>query len=390
MMAGCKSKTGASSQPCPILAFPAPALAFAISLLLLCNAAYPQSAAFRDEQGTSFENRLEQDWWALGIAAIFICLLATTLVYMTGYFLQSEQLKHYAKSELLQASASSLMILFAVALVYGLSNSSALGLMGDILGEGSHIACAASGNGKFLIWGEGSKFGTGPIGAFKCKVQEKITALDASYDKVFQANMGRERLSSMCLFILGAPAYCWDWDLSLHKDVERNHLVATKIVSLLVPLHAQYSLAQYIQNNMLTVFLPAGLVLRIFPLTRGVGGLFIAIAVGFFFVWPTFVVLTDPTFVKVEGTGQADMLAGKCFTGFKGITTLLSAEGTASSAATSALASSEGAALVYEVTIGAVFYPFISFVLTLIFIRAATPILGGDMGELMKMVSRLV
>lgn len=364
----------------------------AAAFLLLALSGLPNAASgdFIEEYGTSFQTRLEQDWFQFGLAAIGVCLLATTLVYMAGFALQSEQLKRYAKSELLQVSASSLMILFAVALVYALGNSSALGFMTDVLGGSSSIACAASdnGNGQYFIFSP-SKYGTGPIGAFKCKLQEKITALDKAYDRVFQANMPRERLASMCLFLLGAPAYCWDWDMSLHKDVERNHLVGTKIVGLLVPLHAQYSLAQYIQNNMLTVFLPLGLVLRIIPFTRGIGGLFIAIAVGFFFVWPTFVVLTDPTFVKSDSATQ-DNLAGKCFTGFKGITTLLSDQNTVGASAASALASSEGAALVYEITIGAVFYPFVSLALTLIFIRAAAPILGGDMGDLMKMVSRLV
>ena len=35
------------------------------------------------------------------------------------------------------------------------------------------------------------------------------------------------------------------------------------------------------------------------------------------------------------------------------------------------------------------FYPFVALVITLIFIRAMTPLLGGDTGELMKMVARL-
>ena len=182
--------------------------------------------------------------------------------------------------------------------------------------------------------------------------------------------------------------YCGDWNLALHKQVEEAHLIATKIVSLLVPLHALFVIAQYLQSNMLSVFLPAGLVLRIFPLTRGVGGLFIAMAIGFFFIFPTFVVLTDPSFVKVDATAP-NMQSGMCFSGFTGATTLLSGIDMSGSISQSSLAIAQGTDLVFQITIAALFYPFISFVLTLIFIRAATPLLGGDTGEIMKMVARL-
>jgi hypothetical protein len=204
----------------------------------------------------------------------------------------------------MQVTASSLMIFFAVALIYQLTDSingtgndiSAMSFMGELIGAGSVIPCAASDNGGgkeiFDIW-QDSRFGAGPMGAFKCKIQEKITALDRAYNNVYKANFPVERLTSMCINIFGAPVYCFDWNLDLHIAVEKAHLIATKIVGLLITLHAQFIMAEYIQRNMLSVFLPMGLLLRVFPITRGVGGLFIALAVGFFFVFPLFVLLTD-------------------------------------------------------------------------------------------------
>lgn len=368
-----------------------------VALLLLSAMAFAQTFEdFRLKWGGYFENRMN-GWYGLAGLAIAICLLFNALAYMAGFALQSEELKRYAKSEFLQVSASSLLIFFAVSLLYMVSvdggspgASSAFGLMGYIVGgEGSSISCAAVPTGRFPIWSGPEPFGSGPLGAFKCKTQEKITALDRAYNNVVATNMPLERATSLCINLFGVPIYCGDWDIDLHKEVETSHLVATKIVSLLVPLHAQYSLAEYVQKNMLTVFLPFGLVLRIFPFTRGVGGLFIAIAIGFFFVFPTFFLLTDPTFVRVDEAAK-NTIAGACFTGFRGATVLLAGVlSSTDTASISALANSQGAELVYQITIAAVFYPFIALAITLIFIRAMTPILGGDMGELMRMVARL-
>jgi hypothetical protein len=93
--------------------------------------------------------------------------------------------------------------------------------------------------------------------------------------------------------------------------------------------------------------------------------------------------------VKVDDAPVADKQAGLCFTGFKGSTTLLSAMDFGSATSQSAFSVAQGSDLVFELTIAALFYPFVAFVLTMIFVRAATPFLGGDTGDIMKMVSRL-
>jgi len=368
-----------------------------LALLSFVQLAHPASDfdGYVKKQRDAFDNRVN-GWWGLAITAILICIAFNTLVYMLGFALESQEIKNYAKSEFLQVSASSLMIFFAVSLIFtvttaGGANVSGFNFMADLLGDGaSSISCAAAQTGRFFFWkGEGD-FGQGPIGAFKCKLQEKISALDNALAGVERGNQAVEQFTSICYYILGVPVYCGDWDLSMHKRVEEAHLVASKIVDLQVSLNAQFVLAEYVQRNMLSVFLPFGLVLRIFPFTRGVGGLFIAMGVGFFFVWPTFFLLTDPTFVKVNNPPSQAMQQGMCFTGFRGSSVLLAGVvQTGGAGQQSDLAILQGKDLVYQMTIATMFYPFVALVLTLIFIRAMTPLLGGDMGELMKMVSRL-
>ncbi|MEM4633594.1 MAG: hypothetical protein QW275_00380 [Candidatus Anstonellaceae archaeon] len=363
-------------------------------LLLFLHFTYSAFDDFKESKGKAFALQLE-NWQAMAISAVLICISFNVLLYMAGKALQSDHLKRHAQAEFLQVSASSLMIFFAVQLLYTLSTGSAIDLMGDILGKGSHVACGAAPNGKFLLWEAHPQFGTGPLGAFRCKLQEKITALDSAFNSIYYANLPMERLDSTCYMLFGIPVYCGSWDRSVHNKVEEAHLLATKITSLLMPLHAQYVLATYIENNMLSVFLPLGLVLRIFPLTRGVGGLFIAIAIGFFFVFPIFFILTDPTFVKVD-TQEApnqDRQPAACFSGFKGsaiiLQTVLGEQGGGAAIGGEELAIEDGKMLLFQLTISIMFYPFVALVVALIFVRAMTPLLGGDLGELMRMVSRL-
>ncbi len=347
-------------------------------------------SAFKDQGKAQFEPYMGTggSWYPLAITAVILCFFFNTLVYMAGHALQAENLKKYARTEFLQVSASSLMIFFVILLLFELSEGGAFDLMENLTGASGSIACSAVSTGRYYFWNENA-FGGGPIGAFKCKVQEKITALDKQYWNIFNANMGTERLSSTCVSFFGFPVWCWDWDLELHKKVEQSHLLCTKITGLLMPLHAQFVLAEYVQKNMLAVFLPLGLLLRIIPATRGVGGLFIAIAIGFYFVWPTFSVLTDPTFVRGDDNKISDRLAGMCFTGFRGVAVIMNSALYGLGGDDNALANAQGEALLFEMTIGTLFYPFIALAITLIFIRTATPLLGGDTGELMRMVARL-
>ena len=373
-------------------------LVVVFSLLLLAKLAFSSGGAdfeaYVQAQHQAFQNRVD-GWWQLAIIAILICISFNTLVYMLGFALESQEVKNYAKAEFLQVSASSLMIFFAVALIFEVSSGgvtvAAFDFMGDLLGNGdSSISCAAATGGRFILWKGDSQFGKGPIGAYKCKLQEKIDAVDNAYDAVKAGNMPVEETLSMCYYLLGIPVWCNSWDLPTHQRVEKAHLLASKMTDISVSLNAQYVLAEYIQKNMLSVFLPFGLVLRIFPLTRGVGGLFIAMGVGFFFVWPTFFMLTDPTFIKVNNPPDQPRQEGICFTGFRGSSVLMAGIATVGGTGQqSDIAIAQGTDLIYVMTIGTVFYPFVALVLTLIFVRAMTPLLGGDMGELMKMVSRL-
>ena len=229
----------------------------------------------------------------------------------------------------------------------------------------------------------------GPIAAMECKLQEHINEINKMYNDIYTANLNAERKESTCVILFGTQVWCGSWDMAIHKSVEQAHLLGEKIVPLQIALHAQYALAMYIANNMLSVFLPLGILLRIFPFTRGVGGLFIAIAIGFYIVFPVMYVLFDPSLVRAESTRPSALMQDPdmCFVGFKGSVVVLSDIPTVVRAS-GALYTEAGSRLA-QLTVNILFYPFIALALTLVFIRSAAPLLGGDTGDIMRAVAKL-
>ena len=302
---------------------------------------------------------------------------------MLGRSLSLENVKRFAISEFLQVVASTILIILLINLV----SYAAYFTFTYLIGGGSTVLCAGT---QYSFTAVGGQIGDSPISFAKCRVQERISELEALHLEIFTNNLKTEALSQTCYSFAGIQAYCGYW--TMYGDVERAHLVASKIPPLLIHLHAQYSILDYISANMLAIFLPIGILLRAIPLTRGAGGLFIAAALGFYFLLPAFIVVMDPTYVRGEsppsGGVESPMVFNSCYPGFSGVSTLMEEveQGASGNSAQLDLFTSQ----IAQITVGTMFYPFIALALTLIFVRTAAPILGGDAGELTRMVSKVL
>ena len=319
------------------------------------------------------------NWQYIAVLAVGTTLIINIVIYMLGYALSLENVKRFAKTEFFQVTASA----FLIAGVVGVLDAALNYTTTQVIGAGSLALC----NGQQINVGS-----TGPLYFVQCKIAENIDQLTRCYTTTFQANQGLERLASTCFSLIGIPVYCGDW--SWHSMVEQNHLVGYKIIPLLTNLYGQEALIDYIGNNMLAVFLPLGIILRAFPIFRGVGGLFIAIAIGFYFVFPVLYLINDPTFVKIViplNNNYVDPTA-QCYNGFKGSATIVNTPPYPSAGGSSffGIACTNAEDLIVQVTVNLLFYPFVALAITLIFIRTVAPILGGESGELMRMVSRLI
>ncbi len=329
-----------------------------------------------------FQPTSPNSWYRMVIPALAICIFANTLVYVFGRVANAPHVVQFAKSEFYQVTASAVMIFILVA-----AGAESFRYIQDsgLLPAGTTTLCYGQ---AMSVWD------VGPFGIIRCKLQEKIDYVEDLYNQAWTLNANVEPLTTYSLYLFNIPVYVWDWNTALHSQMEQAHFIANKLTPIGISLHAQFMFAEYLAQNMLNVFLPVGLLLRIFPILRGIGSLMVAISIGFFFVFPIAYILMDPTTVRPDPAtlipAVNDNKANVCYTSFSGmVTTYTQIAPKVAQKAETADITQIGSELA-KLQIEAFFYPLAALATALVFISIATPILGGDSGEIMHFLTKVI
>ncbi|MBU0586189.1 hypothetical protein KJ780_01625, partial [Candidatus Micrarchaeota archaeon] len=181
----------------------------------------------------------------------------------------------------------------------------------------------------------------------------------------------------------------------IYREVENYRLIASLCVNLLIGLNAYISAIDYVEANMLRMFLPIGIVLRAIPFTRNIGSFFIALAIGFYVIFPLLFVITDPgyfktdvTYVDITSTDNI-LLPYPTFKGAVSVMTLPPAS-LSSSRLFGSLSIAEAAAELGRFYYGLIIQPIIILSITLIFVRYLTTLLGGEAQELYRLATKVI
>ncbi|MCC7552134.1 hypothetical protein KO317_00525 [Candidatus Micrarchaeota archaeon] len=315
-------------------------------------------------------------WMMYGIIAVVLCAGIAGIVYSFGYILDARNLKAWAISEGLNAVASAIMIILLILLL-----QQAFSFITDDLLTTNTVTCAG-----------GDYPASEPINFAKCRVEEQIIVLDDLYDQIYVTNTVWEKQASRCFSFMGYTVWCGDWYGNTRKQIESGYMLTNKIIPLTVGLHSVYVMLEYISANMLIVFLPLGILLRTFPITRGVGGLLIALAIGAYFIFPVLYIMLDPSFTTRPAGVDPPFLdnAYGCYPGFKGGVSLANIVNSQETYEYTIFSYQRIGDILVEITIRSIYYPFVAFSATVILIMAMTPILGGDTGDMIRLISKSV
>ncbi|MCL6089097.1 MAG: hypothetical protein M1530_02945 [Candidatus Marsarchaeota archaeon] len=331
---------------------------------------------------TAANSNVAGDWFRLAMLAILICLFANAIVFVFAKAMHSTTAERFAVSEFYQVSASAIMILVVVTM---LTQAFAFLQYSGIMPLGTTTTCL--GRSGLDVWQ------LGPPAVIQCHLQEKITYTEGLMYQAKELNKNVESLTTLCLYVMSVQAYCGDWDSALHKQMESAHLLANKIVLIGVGLHAQYSFIAYLARNMLSVFLPLGLLLRIFPGIRGIGGLLIAMSIGFFFVFPIAYMLLDPATSRPNPSDllpSATLAPAQCFSTFSGAVSMITQLASTKQQTVATPDASELGQELAKLQTEAFIIPLAALAITLLFIQTAATILGGDAGEIMHFIARVI
>lgn len=318
----------------------------------------------------------EISWLSIASIVILICFLANTILFMLGKAFELDNIKKFAISEFFQTTATALMIVFFLS---GITAAFDL-IQKYFLPSGSSVSC----NGNIIgIWDNNS----GPFTIIKCKISEYLSTAYSLFNATYIANIDKEVEGSQCYGTSGFTE-CKIWNSDLYREVETYHYIANRLTNVSISLVAQYFFIDYLQNNLLSFFLPVGLLLRLFPPLRGIGSLFIAIVIGFYFIFPLTYLFIEPSIKIEEQKVQKPNLAKNvCFSKFSPFvsTSLLQPEPPST---TGLQFSSDIGQFIVEITLGTFFYPFLSLVITVIFINFLAGFLSADSGMLIHFIAK--
>ncbi len=228
------------------------------------------------------------EWWYYSVAVAMLSLFIAVLMHMfaNGFGLQS--LNMWVKSEYLQVVATFLII----GLAFGIDVFSS-----SIFGPIATSVAAASGNLDLPAIPPGTLISPSEIA--KSYLLTVIGCEKGIYVIAYTLNFWFETWSRVSFDLLGLEPMASGF--ALGGWVTLFHYITNNMIYLALFQYIQYFLIQFSEHAMLYPFLPIGLVLRAFPITRGAGGLVTAFAIGFAFVFPMSYVVIVSMMPSVHG-----------------------------------------------------------------------------------------
>ena len=309
-----------------------------------------------------------QTWGPISMVGVIVAFLVVAVAYMFAVGFDMPELKMWAKSEFYQALASAV-------LVAGLASMTFLMLdqgMAKIIGTSID-----------------------PFNIAHFYLSDMEAMLHSKYQWAYWSNYMAEGATTLSLY-QNAESYEL-YFLAFLKPliIEPLHLAGYYIIQFLVIISMWKGILIFFKETAFAAFLPLGVFLRIFPPTRGAGGLLIAIAIGFFIVFPTmfaFIAMMSEgdILTGLEGGGPnigvdlADFNA--CEHDVEGVAQ--SAEANTDPAVLSAINTYFSFLPVLWVKV--LFYPIVVMAVTVTFIKVLAPLLGSDVSEIGQGLIKLI
>jgi len=212
-------------------------------------------------------------WETICLLITLMAFIVAVLAHMVAMAFNLPGLNMWAKSEYMQVAVSAMLLLFAVGMRDAGSQISV-----DITKE------LALSSGNIALSGAAIS-NADPINVAKTYlVNGPLECEKKVFNAAYVLNLRWESLSSITLegantLGIGGKAALGGWVSFMHYAAQ--NLTYAAVLNLV-----QYNVLMFSQYTALQIFFPIGLLLRIFPITRGAGGLLTAFALGLAFVFP--------------------------------------------------------------------------------------------------------
>ncbi|MFH1285448.1 MAG: hypothetical protein ABIH99_02590 [Candidatus Micrarchaeota archaeon] len=344
-------------------------------------------------------------WEGVAIISLLIAVFLTTIAYMLSILFGAANMKRWAKGEYFNIAASALLVLGLIIFVNLISakaamiSTSIVQIYGVTLPEQCTASVEQNPHLASFIFAD-------------CYLNEILVCLKTMYLYLFSSNFAVEMMEKTSLSVGGFDTI--GGSIMWSRLVNLAHYFTHTITFLIVAIYFLRHLLEFSAGTMISAFLPLGITLRVFPFTRGLGALLIAIAIGLYVVFPiTLAVMfamsgsatlacpidagavsapnqiyaSDPTFWPIlwrAGVTSLGVIAGTVVSTVSPLTGVGVFIG--SQAAILSLISSYLNFLVLQTFL----FPLVSLTVTFTFIRATSQLFGADVAELGKGLMKLI
>ena len=337
-------------------------------------------------------------WFSISMIVLFIAFSGTVIFYMIAYAFNSDQYKRIAFAELMQVAASFLLIgflfgfeMFETDLVTKLEQTSGAITSALMLSGGGQIPGGAL-SGQIQI---------NPFDVSYAFLRNMLSCAQNKLNTTYENSKGIETIINTGIQVSVTTPGKKEWSFpnpmalisSLSETAAAYEYQANELTWLVIFLYAQIAVLKFFETSMFTVFLPIGLILRSFPPSRGAGAVLVAIAIGFYFVYPlTFTLLYVGT-QSISGCNvrvalDTTQTQKTCPMDVGATTQMLTSS--ADLAATLDAAVPQLQAGTSDLRFAAFFYMLISLGVTFIFVRSLSSILGADISEIGRTMLRML
>ncbi len=219
----------------------------------------------------SFAEGPADSWVFPAATAAFAAFMVLLVLYLLGYFFDSGEMRALARQEMWQVAITIFFIVFFVT-IEAYSTSTISSAFSELFGgeEANQLD-------------------------FALKISEYLS--DAQWDSLSSLSrkltvpLGSMASTSGTCNIMGS-SFSYTGCGGIQVPFSSLMFATNVLVSTMLVNNAQTFLLQLSESFFFPVLLPIGLFFRCFQFTRGAGGILIAIAVGFYFIYPFSVILT--------------------------------------------------------------------------------------------------
>jgi len=261
------------------------ALAFIVCLAGLSFADACSVAIDLNFSDTAGPTSVGSNWKTLSGLGILISIVLAAIVFMVGKMLESPEIQNRARSDLMQTLITIVILVIFSAAVLAMCNF----------------------NAKQFGLPESNLFAVS-----KSYFSYATSIASSAYIKTLNAVMFTSALSSI---YFSSPIYPFKYfSLSvsgtplagLSAVTGSMQLMMNFVMMQVIAASSYDSIFKIIETYFLNLFLPLGIVLRCFTVTRSLGGILISIAIGMFLFYPLLFSFAYLMFLNDDGTYPAD------------------------------------------------------------------------------------